>query len=60
MLEVWVDDQVAFKKELAAEQLSIDVEVSIASEKKIKFVIGNQSALNLGTRVVMIEPRVSK
>ena len=60
MLEVWVDDQVAFKKELSAEQLSIDVEVSIASEKKIKFVVGNQSALNLGTRVVMIEPRVSK
>lgn len=59
-IEVWVDDQVAFKKELGAQQQSIDVEVGIASEKKIKFVVASKSALNLGTRVMLIQPRVSK
>jgi len=59
-VEVWVDDQVAYRKELGAQEESLDLEVSIAPEKKIKLVLGSSSALNLGTRTLWRQPRLSK
>jgi len=58
--EVWVDDQVVLRKELGADQQGMDIDVGIAQEKKIKIVLGSKSALNLGTRVAFLQPRVSK
>jgi hypothetical protein len=59
-IEVWVDDQIALRKEIAPEEDSLDVDVAIASEKKIKLVLACKSALNLGTRAVWRQPRLSK
>jgi hypothetical protein len=59
-IEVWVDDQIAMRKEIAPDEDSLDLEVPIASEKKIKLVLANKSALNVGTRAVWRQPRLSK
>jgi hypothetical protein len=55
-----VDDQIAMRKEIAPDEDSLDLEVPIASEKKIKLVLANKSALNVGTRAVWRQPRLSK
>jgi hypothetical protein len=60
LVEVWVDDRMALKKELAAETQSMEIDAVIAPEKKIKLVVGSKSALNLGTQARMLQPRVSK
>ncbi len=59
-IEVWVDDQIAIRKEIAPEDELLDLEVPIAPEKKIKLVMASKSALNLGTRVLWRQPRLSK
>lgn len=60
LVEVWVDDQIAIRKEIAPEEELLDLEVPIAPEKKIKLVMASKSALNLGTRVLWRQPRLSK
>ena len=60
LVEVWVDDQIAIRKEIAPEEELLDLEVPIVPEKKIKLVMASKSALNLGTRVLWRQPRLSK
>ncbi len=60
LVEVWVDDQIAIRKQIAPEEELCDLEVPIAPEKKIKLVMASKSALNLGTRVLWRQPRLSK
>jgi hypothetical protein len=59
-IELWVDDQVAFKKEIEADQKGLDLEVGIAQEKKIKLVLGSKSPLHLGTRALVRQPKLLK
>ena len=58
LVEVWVDDQIAIRKEIAPEEELLDLEVPIVPEKKIKLVMASKSALNLGTRVLWRQPRL--
>lgn len=59
-IELWVDDQVAFKKEIGADQKGLDLEVGIVQEKKIKLVLGSKSPLHLGTRALVRQPKLLK
>lgn len=60
LIEVWVDDQIAFKQELAPADESLELEVPVSSEKKIKLALRSKSSLNLGTRTLWKQPRFTK
>jgi len=60
MVEVWVDDQIAFKQELGSTQEFVEIDVPIAQEKKIKLTMQSKGSLNLGTRALWKQPRFTK
>lgn len=59
-IEVWVDDQVALRKEIGADEQGLDLEIGIAQEKKIKLVLGSKSPLHLGTRALVKQAKLLK
>ena len=59
-IEVWVDDQVALRKEIGADEQGLDLEVGIVQEKKIKLVLSSKSPLHLGTRALVKQAKLLK
>lgn len=59
-VEVWVDDQVVFRKELGAGEQGLDIEASVQSNKRMRMQVVVGGKLKVGSRVVWLEPRFSK
>ena len=60
LIEVWVDDQIAFRGELSAEDNQLDVEANVQSNKRVRLNVAAGGKLKVGSRVLWLEPRVSK
>jgi hypothetical protein len=59
-IEVWVDDQIAYRGELSAEENQLDVEANVQSNKRVRLNVAAGGKLKAGSRVQWLEPRVSK
>lgn len=59
-VEVWVDDQIAFRQELGAGQQGLDIEATVQPNKRMRMQIEVGGKLKVGSRVVWREPRFSK
>jgi hypothetical protein len=59
-IEVWVDDQIAFRGELSAEENRLDVEANVQPNKRVRLNAAAGGKLKVGSRVLWLEPRLSK
>jgi hypothetical protein len=59
-VEVWVDDQIAFRQELGAGQQGMDIEANVQPNKRMRMQVVVGGKLKVGSRVVWREPRFSK
>ena len=59
-LEIWVDDRIAFQKELSSQEATAEVEAPISAGKKTRIVLSSKGALQIGTRAVLRQPRLTK
>ena len=59
-IEVWVDDQIAYRGELSAEENQLEVEANVQSNKRVRLNVAAGGKLKAGSRVQWLEPRLSK
>lgn len=59
-VEIWVDDQIAFRQDLGAGQQGMDIEANVQPNKRMRMQVVVGGKLKVGSRVLWREPRFSK